>query len=905
VRFPRSNFLRSRRGVAAVAALLLILFLFRPGVYRLRNRIATSIGSALGRRVALDNVRFHLLPRPGFDLEGLVIYDDPSFSAEPMIRAQDVSAAIRFRSLLRGRLEIATLSATEPSINLVRNNQGRWNLASLLERNAQIPAAPTAKGVYERRPAFPYLEAGNARINFKLGQTKKSYALMDADVALWQDSENSWSARIKAEPVRTDFNLTDTGLLQINATWQRASSLRLTPVQLTVQWQNGQLGQITKLLSGKDGGWRGGVNLTANIAGTPEALRIESQTAIEGFHRYDIVGSENVRLATGCSGHYNAITSTLAGLLCTSPISGGTIRLRGTFALVAQLPTYDLTLEAEKVPLTSVVRLLRQAKKQIPGDLIASGLLNAEFRATRNVAGATQDDILQQWTGSGSAANVRVASRLSSNDGKNEIVLGTIPLTLMAADSQRVSQQIHLRKPRTIKQEQGKNQEPAEAHLRIGPVQLAMNASGPVNAAGWMSVSGYHFSLRGDMELKDVFRLEDVLGLPATRPAAEGLAQLDVTVSGPWQGFTAPTAVGTAQLRNVRAEMHGLNTPIEIASATISLDPDAARIEKISARTESTHWSGRIMVPRHCSGPRPAATSAPGIVPPIIPTIVSNCAFQFDLTADQLSTGNLAQWFTPRPARYPWYRILNASEPKGGSPLLAVQARGTLHVGRFGLRNMSATQIATQMEVDRGKITLTALRGQLLQGTHQGNWIIDLSNQDVSNRDVSAQPVRYQGTGTLQDISLAQVGTLMNDDWIVGTASGTFEVDGSGNSFRELLERSDAKVQFVMRNGSLSHIEIPGSSAALPVHRFVGELQLKKDTWELSAGRLESRNGIYQVSGIASPGGGVDFVLRRSDEQAWTLTGTLAKPHVAPIGHRESNRTEAKRTESDAKAVKR
>jgi len=182
------KFLRSRRGVAAIAALLLILFLFRPGVYRLRNRIAITIGSGLGRRVALDSVRLRLLPRPGFDLEGLVIYDDPAFSAEPMIRAQEVSAAIRFRSLLRGRLEIATLSATEPSINLVRNDQGRWNLASLIERNAQIPAAPTGKPASERRPAFPYLEAGHARVNFKIGQTKKSYALMDADVALWQDS---------------------------------------------------------------------------------------------------------------------------------------------------------------------------------------------------------------------------------------------------------------------------------------------------------------------------------------------------------------------------------------------------------------------------------------------------------------------------------------------------------------------------------------------------------------------------------------------------------------------------------------------------------------------------------------------------------------------------------------------
>ena len=92
------------------------------------------------------------------------------------------------------------------------------------------------------------------RINFKIGQTKKSYALIDAEVTLWQESENSWGARIKAAPVRTDFNLTDTGLLLINATWQRAASLHLTPVQITAQWEKGQLGQITKLLSGKDRG---------------------------------------------------------------------------------------------------------------------------------------------------------------------------------------------------------------------------------------------------------------------------------------------------------------------------------------------------------------------------------------------------------------------------------------------------------------------------------------------------------------------------------------------------------------------------------------------------------------------------------------------------------------------------
>jgi AsmA protein len=847
--------------LAAIAALVLVLFLFRPAVYKLRNRISSSIGSALGRKVALDNVRIHLLPRPGFDLEGLVIFDDPAFSAEPMIRAQEVSAAIRFSSLLRGRLEIATLSATEPSINLVRNEQGRWNLASLIERNAQIPVAPTGKPASERRPAFPYLEATGARINFKLGQTKKSFALTDADVALWQDTENSWGARLKAEPVRTDFNLSDTGLVQINATWQRAPSLRLTPVQITAQWQKGQLGQITMLLSGRDRGWRGGVSFTANLSGTPEALRIESQTAIEGFRRYDIVGSENVRLATVCSGQYNTVTSTLADLLCESPVNGGIVRLRGglslPLALGAQLPAYDLTLEADEVPLTSLVRLLRQAKKQIPGDLTASGLLNAEFHATRSTPADARQGVLTQWTGNGSAANVR----LLANAGKDEVVFGTIPLAMAAADSPGA--RIH--RPR----KQEKDQEPAEPHLRVGPVALTMNTSAPVNAGGWMSAAAYRFFLRGDMELKGLFRLESVLGLPVAHPAAEGAAKLDVSVTGPWQGFGAPAALGTAQLRNVRAEMRGLNTPIEIGSATLSLFPDGVRMDQLSARTGSTHWDGAVTAPRHCA----------------VPT----CVFQFDLTADELSTGDLMEWFTSHPAKRPWYRILNSSELQGTSPLLAIQARGALRVGRFALNKLIATEIATQMDVNRGKITLTALRGQLLQGSHLGNWTID----------ASSLPVRYRGTGTLRDISLAQVGTLMNDAWITGTADGKFELEGSGDSFRDLLARSDGKLQFAMRNGSLLHIEIPGSPAPLPVHRFAGELHLKKGAWELSTGRLESHDGVYQVRGIASASKDFDLVLTRGDEKSWSLTGTLANPHIMPV-----DQAEAKRAEADAKTDK-
>lgn len=873
------NLLRFKRGITAIIALLLILFLFRPGVYKLRDRIAASIGSALGRRVALDNVRLRLLPRPGFDLEGLVIYDDPAFSAEPMIRAQEVSAAIRFRSLLRGKLEIATLSASEPSINLVRNNEGRWNLASLIERNAQIPAAPTQKPSSERRPAFPYLEASNARINFKLGQIKKSYSLINADVALWQDSENSWGARMRAEPVRTDFNLTDTGLLRINAAWQRASSLRLTPMQITVQWRNGQLGQITKLFSGKDRGWRGGVYLTANLSGTADDLQIQSATAIEGFHRYDIEGSENVRLATGCSGRYNAIKHSLADLLCESPISGGILRLSGKLAITPRDPAYALTFQLENIPLASVVRLVRQSKKLIPEDVTATGLLNAEFSVSRDGANFSENAstglweyLMQSLAGNGTATN----ARLSWNSGTNVVELGDIPLALDSARSRQGNITEHTR-PQTSK----KGSEFTQSRLRIGPVALAVNKSAPVDAGGLVSTTGYRFFLRGDVSLKNLYQLESIAGLPVTRPAAEGAASLDVNISGPWQGFASAVTTGTVQLRNVHAELHGLNTPIELGSATITLTPDTASMQKISARVGASHWIGEVIAPRHCTISLPSTSTDQSSAP--------NCLFQFDLTADQLSNADLADWFAAPSANRPWYRILepSANDSAWSSSLLAIQARGTLHVARLGLKKVSATQVATQIDVDRGRIALTDLQAQLWQGTHRGDWTIDLSSHEET-----AQSARYRGVGTLQNISLSQISTLMNDAWITGVADGKFEVEGTGNNFREVLNHSEGRLQFVMRNGMLPHIEMPGSLVPLSVHRFSGELHLKNSDWELSGGKLESRDGIYQLRGAVSALSGCDFVLTRGDDRSWALTGTLNKPHVASM-------TESDRTKND------
>jgi len=116
-----------------------------------------------------------------------------------MLRAPEVTAVVRLTSLLRGRLDISRLELTEPSLNLVRREDGRWNWR--LCWNVRRATAARAHGEIEagkRDAGFPYIAASFGRINFKAGPEKKPYALLNADFAVWQESENQWGVRLKS-----------------------------------------------------------------------------------------------------------------------------------------------------------------------------------------------------------------------------------------------------------------------------------------------------------------------------------------------------------------------------------------------------------------------------------------------------------------------------------------------------------------------------------------------------------------------------------------------------------------------------------------------------------------------------------------------------------------------------------
>jgi len=828
---------KSRRITGAL--LVLALFLVRPGAQGLRSRIVHSISMALGRQVEVGWVSLRLLPRPGFDLQNFVVHDAPEFSVEPMLRSQEVSAALRITSLLRGRLEIARLSFSEPSLNLVRNGEGRWNLEDLLERAARTPVAPTGKARTELRPAFPYIEMNQGRINIKLGQEKKPYALVDADVALWQDSENIWSGRLRAQPVRTDFNITDTGLLKIEGSWQRAASLRETPLRFTAQWDRAQLGQVTKLAYGNDMGWRGTVRLFVSGKGTPAQLLIETGGSVQDFRRYDISPQSPLRLAAHCNGQYSSVDHSLSDLFCRAPVGGGEVSLKGNLSSIAKPRIYNLVLLSEDVPVPSLVQFALHSSKKISDDLAATGKLDGSVRFIRTVS-----DSFPEVAGQGEIS----ALHLGSTRADRELVIDRVPLALSSAPGSE-------RPPKTSPA-YGKAQiaAPSWPELEIGPFDVALGRALPATMRGRISRTGYGFELQGEAELQRLFHAAHSVGLFAPQSTAKGLAKVDLKLGAEWQELTPPRVIGTAHVRSIRTEVPGLSTPLEIASANVTLSENEIKVQKISASLADDTVSGSVVLTRPCAA-------------------LAKCSVRFDLHSDEIASERLAGLLNTSTARQPWYSFLSFSRPQGLLSLAALHASGKFSLSRLLLHNVEAHRLSANIQLGNGKLRLSDLRGDVFAGRHTGEW----------NIDFTAKPPVYGGQGTFEGISLEEIAAATGGNWITGTAAANYDVTASGSSTAELFSSASGTIQVAARDGLLPHIALASAGNALRVNQFSGEFLLRHGSFEIQQGKLETPAGIYLLSGTASLKRTLDLKLMRDSVHGFNITGTLPELQVQPV----------------------
>ncbi len=339
---------------AAITVVVLLLIFIPPlvSVSHYQRQIARSMSDSLGRPVHLDKATLHLLPVPGLTLSNLVVSEDPAFGAEPTIRANTVEATLRLGSLWRRRVEFSTVHFIEPSVNLVRNAQGRWNLADVLLHGSHVDTAPTGQRRAGPTPRFPYIEATGGRVNIKLGENKLPFSLTDADFALWLPTANQWRVRLQAQPARTDTSINDPGVLRFDGNLRRAETAPGIPLNLSVSWHDAPLGEASRLITGNDLGWRGTLNLDATVSGTLSEAQLETKLTLGSLRRAEFAPAQPLDLQISCGASLGAASVSLRALRCSMPDSAPQPMVLTSSALdLAHPDQADATVMAGDVPL--------------------------------------------------------------------------------------------------------------------------------------------------------------------------------------------------------------------------------------------------------------------------------------------------------------------------------------------------------------------------------------------------------------------------------------------------------------------------------------------------------------------------------------------------------------------------
>ena len=754
-------------------AALVLLFLLRPGAERLKSRIVRSLSQSIGRPVDIQSVHIQFLP-PAFELNDLRVFDDAAYSNEPILRAAEVTARIRLRSLVRGQLELARLELTDPSLNLVRNAAGGWNVQAILERSVHASTAPTAAMAHSDRTAFPYIEATGARVNFKFGVEKKPYALTNADLSLWQDSDNSMSIRLKGVPLRTDLSISDTGTLRMEGTWQRAPKLSEAPIRMTAQWEGGQLGQLSRLFTGMDRGWRGDVAMQAEVQGTPDDLVVALDGSLADFRRYDIATGSALGLAARCTGHYNFGSHTLSNGECSSSVGKGVIRVQGG----GDGGSVELAGKAEAVPMAQIAELVRRAKSNLAGDLTAAGVLNAEFAYNKSgTAGKLE--------GAGKIQGLHLAS--AANDA--DFDFGDVALAVASGVESGRAGKSSIREAAWIAAT-------SAARLDVGPISLPLGGKVPVTLAARITARDYELAMRGEATVSKAVRLARVLGLPAPASEMQGLADGSVDIAGPWlgsganPGFEAPAITGTAKLRQVKLAWAG--RPVEIISADVTFQRERTHISSIEAEAAGTHWTGTVDRPRGCTADK--------------------CAMEFDLTANEIDPGRIRAWVAPATTKLPWYAFLQSS-PHANTAMSSFRAAGKVEAKRVLWRQWNATDATAQVELGDGKLTVSHLKASIFGGVHLGTWTADYSTK---------APV-VEGKGTFSGVRFAEFKKLLHDDRLASeTGNAAYEIKATGSG----PAGADFKVSGSATLGR-QRCEISGTMADPIVHALDKQLEAR------------------------------------------------------------------------------
>ena len=126
--------------VGAVVLLLLLVIIMVPffiDANQFKPTIETDLATALGRQVSIGNIKLAIFSG-AVTVDDVSIADDPAFSKSPFLTAKQLAVGVAMMPLIFSkRIDIQSLTITDPQVSLVRSATGTWNFSSLGAASSQ------------------------------------------------------------------------------------------------------------------------------------------------------------------------------------------------------------------------------------------------------------------------------------------------------------------------------------------------------------------------------------------------------------------------------------------------------------------------------------------------------------------------------------------------------------------------------------------------------------------------------------------------------------------------------------------------------------------------------------------------------------------------------------------------
>jgi hypothetical protein len=737
--------------------------------------LTAHLERAFGRTVEVRRFNVLLLPSPMLEAEQVSIGEDPAFGNEYFLRAERLTARLRWSGLLRGHFEFGTLSLGRPSLILVRNDEGAWNLERWLPP-AKSTLGGGARFYGPRQQQTPSnrlqkIDIDDGRVNFKIGDEKLPFAFLGVSGSIEQVSPGRWQLQLEAQPWRSGVTLQSTGTVLVRGD-VAGTSARLQPAQVHIHWGKVSLADLFRLLRGQDYGVRGVFSLDGtaksggegivSVADQPGDWTFSLQARASQIHRWDLTErSDNPATNVNLEGHWNAGMRNIFAERLVVETSKSNLRGSAKFALN---PTHawEVRLDSAGVQAADLLAWYRAFDPNVNNAIAAEQFFTGAF-TLRGWPLEIDEAAFSSLGGEVRVPGLNAPLRIAAfQGGRQRTSLNVAPVRISYAVPET-------REGLTLTTAAATTKRRAAAESK-GALEIGFTHDFSSRAGG--------LSIDGRLEnAEDLLKVMSALGRPVNR-GWELTGPISAALHYQWDNEAATKSwSGHVEANKAKLQVAGLNLPLQLNKARLEWNGGLRGVSLADMEGFGATWTGQLT--------EASVTEADG-----------SAKWNFQLHANHLDAADLDRWIGPR-ARPGWLQRLlpallggSTSNPAASELLRRVNAEGELRVDEFTLDKIKLDQVRASGALHDLHLDLRQADARCAGGTLRAKM-----------RAAFLPRPSYDVTAELERVDLQQVPTPGNlPERFAGLASGIVHLTTQGVGRDELLEHLAGKGDLKLRN---------------------------------------------------------------------------------------------------------